>query len=263
MIKYRQINVRGEPSEDWQNLTPTVFPDKTTQIWKLKKTHHFAEVLWEYESDAELIQVAQVCDLFFVKKLIIPFFPYARQDKEINNENTFGLHTFLKLLSTVGTQKIETFDVHNAFPIQYALKDRFVNILPYQMVEIAQDIKPDAIFFPDKGAADRYGQMFKEMKTFHFNKVPHLFGDKVRNQQTGEIIGYEVQETTANSVLICDDLCDGGATFINAAKKLKEQGVKNISLYVSHGLFTKGTKVLFDNGIDHIYTKDGKVTVIT
>jgi ribose-phosphate pyrophosphokinase len=43
-------------------------------------------------------------------------------------------------------------------------------------------------------------------------------------------------------ILIYDDLCDAGGTFIQAAKYLREKlGLKNrLELLVTHGLFTKG-----------------------
>ena len=41
--------------------------------------------------------------------------------------------------------------------------------------------------------------------------------------------------------IIVDDICDGGATFINIAKEMKANGWKNkIYLVVTHGIFSKG-----------------------
>ncbi len=268
MIKYRAVDLKGNSVSDWQTVTPTIFPDKTVQVWKLGFIPMYSEVQWDYESDSELVQVAQLCDLLcqsgYVKNLNIPFFPYGRQDKEISDNSTFGLFSFVNLLSMIEVGRITTFDVHNPDPINANLGTRFVNTLPYCMVQIAQELKPDAIFFPDAGAAKRYGSMFKEMDTFHFNKVPHLCGEKVRDQATGEITGYSVGNVRGiKSVLVCDDLIDAGGTFIRAAKLLQEQGVEYVYLYASHGLFTKGTKILFDSGIKRIYTKDGEVKEIT
>ena len=52
-------------------------------------------------------------------------------------------------------------------------------------------------------------------------------------------------------VVIVDDICDGGATFINIAKEVKNQ-YKNVDkhcqgkiyLIVTHGIFSKGFKEL-------------------
>ena len=56
--------------------------------------------------------------------------------------------------------------------------------------------------------------------------------------------------------VIVDDICDGGRTFIELAKVLKERGAGKIGLFVTHGIFSQGVGVLFDNGIDFIYTTD-------
>jgi ribose-phosphate pyrophosphokinase len=57
-----------------------------------------------------------------------------------------------------------------------------------------------------------------------------------------------------------DDICDGGMTFIKIAEALTTQyNIKELSLYVSHGLFTKGTEVLRQAGIQRIFTLYGEV----
>jgi ribose-phosphate pyrophosphokinase len=59
----------------------------------------------------------------------------------------------------------------------------------------------------------------------------------------------EVLESYPNDtpMMIADDLCDGGATFVNAAKILKEHFPKRpLYLFVAHGLFTKGVDYLFE-----------------
>lgn len=55
----------------------------------------------------------------------------------------------------------------------------------------------------------------------------------------------------SHDFIIVDDICDGGATFINIAKNIKEQykGLEDISpikiyLIVTHGIFSKGFEEL-------------------
>lgn len=46
-------------------------------------------------------------------------------------------------------------------------------------------------------------------------------------------------------MIIIDDICDGGATFINIAKRIKEYKYNNkIYLIVTHGIFSKGFEEL-------------------
>ena len=51
--------------------------------------------------------------------------------------------------------------------------------------------------------------------------------------------------------LIVDDICDGGGTFIPLAKKLKNAGAKTVTLYVTHGIFSKGLDPLKEH-IDYL-----------
>ena len=55
-------------------------------------------------------------------------------------------------------------------------------------------------------------------------------------------------------MLIVDDLCDAGGTFIGSAQVLRDAGARSVSLYVTHGLFSKGVGNLLEQGIDRIYT---------
>lgn len=58
-------------------------------------------------------------------------------------------------------------------------------------------------------------------------------------------------------IVIMDDLCDGGATFIACAEYLRDSGIvasdRKLYLFVHHGLFSKGFDVLFKH-FDRIYT---------
>lgn len=55
------------------------------------------------------------------------------------------------------------------------------------------------------------------------------------------------------TILISDDLCDAGGTFIAEAKYLRKQGVQQpLNLFVGHGLFIKGLDPLLEH-FDHIY----------
>jgi len=68
---------------------------------------------------------------------------------------------------------------------------------------------------------------------------------------------YDFSEHNYNHTkdyIIIDDICDGGATFINIAKELKNKFNKDtqpkIYLIVTHGIFSQGLlQVIYENGI--------------
>ena len=51
-------------------------------------------------------------------------------------------------------------------------------------------------------------------------------------------------DVSDKKVIVVDDICDGGATFLKLAEILKQRNVKSMELFVTHGIFTKGTECL-------------------
>jgi ribose-phosphate pyrophosphokinase len=79
---------------------------------------------------------------------------------------------------------------------------------------------------------------------------------KKRDVASGKLTGFSLMagDVRGRDLLIVDDLCDAGGTFIGSAQVLREAGAHSVSLYVTHGIFSKGVEHLFANGIDAIYT---------
>lgn len=257
------IKLNGTP------VIPTMFPDGTSQVWGVFAAHPslnnqpVLEVEWKFESEAELIHLAQLKMLLdnitpeAHKILSIPYLPYARQDKQVSDSNTFALSTFARMLNAQAWDMITVIDPHSNI-------DKLINnvfaISPASAIEVAvKASEAQVICFPDHGASQRDYPRF-QLPTFSLSKK--------RNQQTGAIIGlgfdhynqdYCPVDITGKSVIIVDDLCDRGGTFMAACKLLKEHGAAKISLYTTHGLYTGGTRIIFDAGIDRIFNKNGEV----
>lgn len=250
-------------------IKPTIFPDKTSQVWKLPETAFKlivdsgkSFVHWNFESEAEIMHLAQLNFLlneyapFARHTLVMDTMPYARQDKEVTNESTFALRSFIALLHSMSWDEIRTFDVHNPEMTMRLLGSKLKNEkleLKHLPLELIQD-RDMVIGFPDKGAYERYD--FLKM-------FPHLVGHKVRDQKTGYIKEYQYDSNVSikgKNVFMVDDLCDGGMTFILLTKQLLQDGAKSVNLYTSHGIYSKGVDVLFDAGISRIFNKDGEVT---
>jgi ribose-phosphate pyrophosphokinase len=241
-------------------VIPTIFPDKTSQVWKLPEEvldQETASIVWEFESEAEFMHLAQL--RYLVGKyatyinLYLPYLPYARQDKEVANDATFALEPFVDMLYKLDFDEVAIFDAHNFNAVSYALPEA-VNVEPEIAINAAMKAtKATTILYPDKGAYDRYNELI------NFPGLCVVVAEKTRNQLTGEIVKTELTAPIykTDRVLIVDDLCDGGATFIKLMPLIKQ--AEKVSLYVSHGIFSKGTQVLKDAGISRIFTKDGEV----
>jgi ribose-phosphate pyrophosphokinase len=244
---------------DGYKVTPTIFPDQTSQVWRLPEQVFSAEknvVVWDFESEAELMHLAQLKELLSLHGnrsrdfiLQIRYLPYGRQDKFVSNDSTFALRAFAKQLNALHFTKVEIFDPHSSVAIEEIRNSKAIDPLP----QIAKALVDTAgvTCFPDAGAAVRYGSAIGQLGKIVFAKV--------RDQQTGEILGLSTEDSIRpTSYLIIDDICDGGKTFIEVSKALYAGGATEVHLYVSHGLFTKGKQVLRDAGIKRIFTKNGE-----
>jgi ribose-phosphate pyrophosphokinase len=124
-----------------------------------------------------------------------------------------------------------------------------VQLLDEVTAEIGFDPEQDYLFFPDAGAQKRYSKVrgYKE-----------LVGFKSRDFQTGEIKSLEIVGNVDHDefkVLIVDDLCSYGGTFMLSAEKLKKIGAAQIYLLVGHceKSIYKG-KILESDLIDKVFT---------
>ena len=231
-------------------IAPTIFPDKTSQIWKLPPLPPKCQVIWEFEEEREIIDLLSLYNLLenLDKSItiLIPYLPYARQDKEISNETTFNLTVFEQILSLINCP-ISTLDCHGRVPANVS------NHSPLNEIHRAiLKTKADIIIYPDMGALQRYTK---------FLDYPYTFCEKNRDPFSGEIKEIVFRKSSLTGYhrpLIVDDICDGERTFIEIAKLLAPK-VKEIHLYVTHGIFSKGLAPLKEAGIKRIFTYKGEL----
>lgn len=238
-------------------VTPTIFPDKTSQMWQIDEEYILDRniIEWEFESEAELFHICQLADIlndrdFTITTLVIKYLPYGRQDKPIDNEQTFALHTFARIINSCQFVGVSILDAHS-LEAERLIKN-CLNVFPQDHIQAAIDAVPNCVLaYPDKGAFDRYSVQFG---------ADAIIGDKVRDPSTGYITHYEVTgDPQDKDILIVDDICDGGMTFKILAKSLLDQGAKSVHLYVTHGIFSKGIKTLKDSGVSRIFTHKGEI----
>lgn len=196
--------------------------------------------------------------------LELPYLPYSRQDRACFNGEAFSLSVLSNILLTVLREDthLTTWDVHskvadNLFKGKVTFVNRpanellsellFTNNLPYPSTETI-------VVAPDKGEVDRANSVGRDLSHPHKGTNGAIYATKVRNPDNGEILRTEIPEMdySGKDILIVDDICDGGRTFIELAKVLKERNPKSISLYVTHGIFSKGFDV-FEDLIDTFY----------
>lgn len=259
----------GEGSNSLQPgtlISPTKFPDGTSQVWKLPPEFLAAldkewacTILWDFQDEAEIVQVSQLATLLQTYcqdvHLDMPFMPYGRQDKHVANDTTFALRAFADLINSMCFASVRTLDAHSQ---KADMIERLENksARPYVRIAVMQS-GANTILFPDAGAEARYSNAM----AIDFPRMRISNASKNRDQATGKITGIQINEGSVRGrrVLMVDDLCDGGATFTALAEVALADGAKSIDLYVTHGLFTKGLDALRNAGIKRIWTYKGEV----
>jgi len=109
---------------------------------------------------------------------------------------------------------------------------------------------------PDAGANKNVYDLAKE-----FNITTEIITcSKHRDVKNSKILKTVVPYDKSKGInkkpiLIIDDLCDGGFSFINIAKAIKESGWNEGKIYllVTHGIFSKGFDEL-NQYFDKVYT---------
>ena len=225
------------------------FPDNTLLL-KLPN-HKIDKVEWLYENDAELFTL--ICIRKHYDKdlaLILPYIPHARQDRVKNSDDVFTLKYFCEVINSLNFSKVVVRDAHSN--VALALLNRvYQEPIDTYIYEVLKDMNQNTIlFFPDEGAMKRYSNYFH---------IPYAFGMKKRNWETGKIEGLDVinkEIVKDKNILIIDDICSRGGTFLYSAKALKEAGAKDIYLYITHAENTmvEGEMYNDSNLIKHIYT---------
>lgn len=177
------------------------------------------------------------------------YIPYARQDRVCHKGESFSLQVFVDLLNTLPFNKIICADVHSEI-----FFDLYRGVVKHITVgDIIWSRKYPTLLYhvivsPDKGAIKRAELAAGGDDIVCFSKIRNDDGSISSN------IVSNSDMIEGNDILIVDDICDGGGTFIELCKQLKKFNPKSISLYVTHGIFSKELDVLFDAGIKTIYT---------
>ena len=183
-------------------------------------------------------------------ELTIPYFPYARQDRVCNPGEAFSLEVMANLINQLHCDQVTVYDPHSS--VLTALLNNIhvitqVDIITQSpLAKIIQN-QPFTLVGPDAGSKAKVAQLAKALN------VDAIYCTKVRNSHTRQIEQSIVPDTISNQhLMIIDDICDGGRTFNELAKKLKPKGVESIYLYVTHGLFSRGFDQLKTH-FKHIY----------
>lgn len=212
-----------------------------------------AHIYAKVRSAEDLLALAAVCSSLecrgIERHIFMPYLPGARQDR-VQLGGALTAEVYARMIAAMATT-LTAIDVHSqaAADIYHENMNGFRILDHVPLVKAATKTKYDVILAPDKGAVARASAVAEE-----FPNSSVLFCEKVRDPHTGQISikvpsdDYRLLE--AGSILIPDDICDGGATFMLAGRQIVELNpAAQLDLWVTHGIFSKGFELLdmFDN----------------
>lgn len=188
--------------------------------------------------------------------VVVPYLPYARQDKTKLNGEVGSAKAICNLLARAGCAKLYTFDCHflNAEgPAKFGeLQIENISVAKALVQRAKELMKTEfEVVVPDAGAA----YLVKDLGGKHFKKV--------RKEYDGERIAYRDVESlthdfdiSGKNFLVLDDMISTGNTMVAALQKLKEGGAQKIACGAIHGLFLYNCLDKLRKFTDHIFSTD-------
>ncbi len=202
-----------------------------------------------YENDSDLVKLAilknWLDEMNAPAELHLPYMPHSRMDRA-NGTYAVSLHAICQLINSLNFYKVVVREPHS--PETTRLINN-VEVEDWCLNRVRSIFKRggfDSVCFPDHGAKTRY-DWDESGKT--------SWGEKERDFLTGEIKGLKLIGECGKNVLIIDDICSRGGTFVRIAKLLKEKGTNRIGLLVSYVENTIFKGEIFDY-VDVIYTNN-------
>ncbi|AJK68368.1 ribose-phosphate diphosphokinase [Corynebacterium marinum] len=188
---------------------------------------------------------------------ILPFYPYARQDKKHRGREPISARLVADLLAAAGADRIVSVDLHtdqiqgffdgpvdhmHAMPI---LTDYIKN--KYSLENLV-------VVSPDAGrvkVAEKWANTLGDapLAFVHKTRSTEVANEVVSNRVVGEVEG--------KNCILLDDMIDTGGTIAGAVRVLKEAGAKDVVIACTHGVFSDPARErLSDCGAEEIITTD-------
>ncbi|OYT29052.1 ribose-phosphate diphosphokinase [Thermoplasmatales archaeon ex4572_165] len=212
------------------------FPDGELYV-RIKEKIEKHEILiiqttYPDENIIELFLLLDACKRANAKKItvIIPYFGYARQDKQFKPGEPISAEALATLIC-VNADEIITIDPHKEhIKGFFSIPTKSVSAVP-ALAEYLKNKNIDVVLAPDKGALKRAKDTAKILNC----EVDYL--EKKRIDGSTIIIKPKQLEVKNKTVAIIDDIISTGGTMAAAITELKKQKAAKVYVACTHGLF--------------------------
>lgn len=197
----------------------------------------------------ETLIIVDACKRSMAKSIniIMPYYPYSRQDKKDEARSPISAKLFANLLTTSGINRLVVMDLHSSqiqgffdIPVDniYSIKlvIEYFNNNIFSLLDDTEKEKKYVVVSPDAGSLKR---------TICFAKAMGLdtaILHKQRNYSKKNTVDHSFlisnNDLKNKTAIICDDMCDTAGTLIKGIDALVENGIKDVIIVITHGIFS-------------------------
>jgi ribose-phosphate pyrophosphokinase len=215
------------------------FPDgeKHLQLTKAVNKEPL-KIVYRFANSDDVFIFMQLVDILqrmevSVKKLFIPYLMTMRCDRVFSMDRPFSLKVLANIINTMKADKVIILEPHS---------DKCLELINNSEA-LANEMQPHQatlqtiLCYPDAGAKKRYFNMFKHYLT-------PITCKKVRDINTGNLLKFDIEDKgnyrKGDRIVVVDDLCDGGGTFLGIHNILKELEPSSCLLWITHAVQKAG-----------------------
>jgi len=171
---------------------------------------------------------------------ILPYFPYARQDKKDQSRGPIGAKVMANTMEVCGATSIITYDLH-ADQIQGFFDIPVTHIEGKTVFDdyIESISDEDTILCgPDAGSGKRVKRYKEHLAKYHDVHLNYVMMDKTRTKANEIDKMVIIGDVVGKNVIILDDMVDTAGTLCKAAEVLMENGANTVRAIISHGVLS-------------------------
>ena len=188
---------------------------------------------------------------------ILPFYPYARQDKKHRGREPISARLVADLLSAAGADRIVSVDLHTdqiqGFfdgPVDH------MHAMPILTDYIKSKYSMDnlVVVSPDAGrvkTAEKWANVLGDAPMAFVHKTRDV--DEANKVTANRVVG----DVEGKDCVLLDDMIDTGGTIAGAVRVLKEAGAHSVLIACTHGVFSDPARErLSQCGAEEVFTTD-------
>ncbi|MGQ9588344.1 MAG: ribose-phosphate diphosphokinase [Thermoplasmata archaeon] len=210
------------------------------------------QTAWPDRNIVELFLLQDAVREFDVSSLttVVPYFGYARQDKQFKPGEPISARALARLIQ-LNTDEFVTVDVHALSVIDWFDTISAKNVPAYP--EIGKHLKGkgiELILSPDEGRK----ALAKRVADVVSCEADFLVKERI----DGETVKMTPKSLDVNDkkVAIVDDIISTGGTILKAAEQLRDQGAAKIFAVCTHGIFASNALTRLNTVCDEICSTD-------